>query len=42
MLGEVPPSRSGDQSFPMRSTHSPGIAEYDGTDADKSAHYMIK
>ena len=40
--GEAPPVSADDLSFVTLDTASPYIAEYDGTDGGKTAHYMLR
>ena len=40
--GEAAPSSADELSFLSLDTASPYIAEYDGTDGGKTAHYMLR
>ncbi len=40
--GETPPAGADELSFVSLDTASPYIAEYDGTDGGKTAHYMLR
>jgi len=40
--GEAPPADPGELSFVSMDTASPYIAEYDGADGGKTAHYMLR
>jgi len=41
-VGEAPPVSADELSFVSMDTASPYIAEYDGTDGGKTAHYMLR
>ena len=40
--GETPPAGADELSFVSLDTASPYIAEYDGSDGGKTAHYMLR
>lgn len=41
-IGDVPPADPGELAFLALDTHTPYLAEYDGAQAGKKAHYMLR
>lgn len=41
-IGDAPPADPGELTFLALDTHSPYLAEYDGAQAGKKAHYMLR